>query len=119
LNRDEVTIGQLESAVELAATNFAQYKELHEQTRIEEALHSSKFTNIRVVQEPSFVPKAISPKKSLILAAGFVAASTGAAMIALLLEVFSIVRRKTKGRRLEKEVVEPTEFLGGPSIANG
>lgn len=119
LNRDEVTIGQMETAVELASDKFEQYQELHEQTRIEEALHNSRFTNIRVVQTPSFVPKAVSPKKSLIAAAGLVAATTGAVMVALLLELMAIWRQTGKSRKSGTEVVENNEFLGGPSIANG
>lgn len=88
LNRDEVTIGALEQEVELAANNFAQYQELYEQTRIEEALHNKKFTNVRIVQEPSFIPKPISPKKTIIGLAGIVAGSTGAVLLALMLELF-------------------------------
>ena len=88
LNRDEVTISQLEKEVQLTSDSVSQYKVLFEQTRIGEELHSSQFTNVRVVQEPSFVPKAVSPKKSLIAAAGLVAATTGAMLIALFLELF-------------------------------
>ena len=87
LNRDEVTISGLEQEVQLAASNFAQYQEILEQTRIDEAIHSYKFTNVRVVQEPSFIPKPVSPKKSIIGAAGLVAGFSGAVLIAILLEL--------------------------------
>ena len=87
LNRDEVAIGSLEQEVQIAATNFGQYQELHEQTRIENALHSNRFTNVRIVQEPSYVPKHVSPSKSLIGVAGLVAGSSGAVLIAVLLEL--------------------------------
>ena len=134
LNRDEVTIGQLQKTVELQAASFSQYKELYEETRIEEALHSSQFTNVRVVQDPSFVPKAVSPKKSLIAAAGLVAATTGALLAALLLELLAIYRHQQKRRargiretelransevRANSEAPENGDFLAGPSIANG
>ena len=128
LNRDEVTIGQLQKTVELQSANFSQYQELYEETRIEEALHGSQFTNVRVVQEPSFVPKAVGPKKSLIGAAGLVAATTGAILAALLLELLSIFRRQRKLRaqssretevRGNSEAPENGDFLAGPSIANG
>ena len=119
LNRSELTIGQLEKAVELQASNFEQYQELYEQTRIEEALHSSRFTNVRVVQQPSFVPKAISPKKSIIGAVGVVAATTGGVMIALLLELLSVYNSQRKLRARGSNVPESGEFLAGPSIANG
>jgi len=88
LNRDEVAIGGLEQEVQIAATNFAQYQELHEQTRIEAALHDDRFTNVRIVQEPSFVPKPVSPKKTLIGMAGIVAGTSGAVLIAVFLELF-------------------------------
>ena len=88
LNRNEVTIGGLEQDVQIAASNLSQYQELHEQTRIEEALHSNRFTNVRIVQQPSFVPKAVSPKKTLIGAAGLVAGTSGAVLIAVFLELF-------------------------------
>ena len=120
LNRDEVTIGQLGQEVQLAATNFNQYQELYEQTRIEEALHSNRFTNVRVVQESSFVPKPISPKKTIIGAAGLVAGTTGAVILALLLELF--FTRQPEGPEievdLETEVLENNEFLTGhgPSV---
>ena len=119
MNRSELTIGQLEKAVELQASNFEQYQELYEQTRIEEALHSSRFTNVRVVQQPSFVPKAISPKKSIIAAVGVVAATTGVVMIALLLELLSVYNSQRKLRARGSSVPESGEFLAGPSIANG
>ena len=134
LNRDEVTIGQLQKTVELQGSNFSQYQELYEETRIQEALHNSLFTNVRIVQEPSFVPKAVSPKKSLIAVAGLVAATTGAILAALLLELLGIHRRQQKRRarnsrepevrtnspgRANSEVPENGDFLAGPSIANG
>ena len=122
LNRDEVMIGQLEKAVELSATNYAQYQELYEQSRIDEALHSSRFTNVRVVQEPSYIPKAVSPKKSLIAIAGLIAATTGAILTALFFELFWAPSRlkKAHGRSdLETEILENNEFLTGSSISNG
>lgn len=103
----------------MASNKFAQYQELYEQSRIEEALHNNRFTNIRVVQEPSFVPKAVSPKKTLIAAAGLVAATTGAVLVALFLELFFMWRRHNSGNTPDPEVVESSDFLAGPSIANG
>ena len=88
LNRDEVEIRQLEQEVAVAAANSAQYGELHEQTRIEAALLSRKFTNVKIAQEPSFVPKAVSPKKKILAAAGLVAGFSGAFLVALLSEIF-------------------------------
>jgi uncharacterized protein involved in exopolysaccharide biosynthesis len=88
LNRNEVSIGGLEQEVAMAAANFAQYENLHEQTRIEQALDTDRFTNVRIVQQPSFVPKPVSPRKTLIGLAGLVAGTAGAVLIAVFLEIF-------------------------------
>jgi len=120
LNRDEVLIGQLQTTVQKQADSYSQYLELYEQSRIDEALHSSRFTNVRLVQEPSFVPKAVSPKKSIIGAVGLVAATTGAVMIAVLLELWGVYRRqRNRPAPSNNGVPESGEFLAGPSIANG
>lgn len=128
LNRDEVAIEQLGQEVNLASTNFAQYQELYEQTRIEEALHSNRFTNVRVVQEPSFVPKPVSPKKSIIGLAGIAAGCAGAVMIAVLLELRSMPQPKVGGTKndpnremletdaLRREVLENSDFLTDHSL---
>lgn len=119
LNQSEVVIGQLEKLVEVHATNYSEYQELYEQTRIEKALHSSRFTNVHVVQKPSFVPKPVGPKKTLIAAAGLVAATTGAILIAVLLELLGIYKTPRKRSTLGTSIPEDGEFLAGPSIANG
>ena len=86
LNADEVKIRQLEQEVALAESNIAQYGELQEQTRIEAALLSSKVTNVKIIQDPSFIPKAVSPKKRILAAAGLVAGFAGAFLVAVLSE---------------------------------
>lgn len=113
LNRDEVSIGQLEKQVDLSASNFAQYQELYEQTRIEEALNNNRFTNVRVVQEPTFVPKAVSPSKTLIAAAGLFAGTSGGVLLAFLLEILSMQTQRPEEEEtdLEREVLENNEFL--------
>ena len=120
LNQSEVLIGQLQTAVEKQSDSYSQYLELYEQSRIDEALHSSRFTNVRIVQQPSFVPKAISPKKSIIAALGLVAATTGAVMIAVLLELLGVYKsQRNRPARGSNGAPEGGEFLAGPSIANG
>ena len=120
LNQSEVLIGQLQTTVEKQSDSYSQYLELYEQSRIDEALHSSRFTNVRIVQQPSFVPKAISPKKSIIAALGLVAATTGAVMIAVLLELLGVYKsQRNRPARGSNGAPEGGEFLAGPSIANG
>ena len=108
LNVDEVKIRQLEQEVAIAKVNYDQYSELVEQTRIEAELLTSKFTNVKVVQEPSFVPKSVSPKKKIILAAGLVAGFSGAFLIALLSEIFF-------GGRPPSEPVGQTNLVNTPN----
>ena len=120
LNQSEVLIGQLQTTVEKQSDSYSQYLELYEQSRIDEALHSSRFTNVRIVQQPSFVPKAVSPKKSIIGAVGLVAATTGAVMIAVLLELLGVYKiQRNRPAPGSNSVPEGGEFLAGPSIANG
>ena len=120
LNQSEVLIGQLQTTVELHADSYSQYLEFYEQSRIDEALHSSRFTNVRLIQEPSFVPKPVSPKKSIIAALGLVSATTGAVLIAVLLELLGIYKsQRNRPARGSNGVPEGGEFLAGPSIANG
>ncbi len=122
LNRDEVMIGQLKKAVDLQADNYAQYQELYEQSRIDEALHSSRFTNVRVVQEPSYIPKSVGPSRLLIAVAGLIAATTGAILAALFFELFwapSRLQNEDGSSDLETEILENNEFLTGSSVANG
>ena len=120
LNQSEVLIGQLQTTVEKQSDSYSQYLELYEQSRIDEALHSSRFTNVRIVQQPSFVPKAISPKKSIIAALGLVAATTGAVMIAVLLDLLGVYKsQRNRPARGSNGAPEGGEFLAGPSIANG
>ena len=88
LNRDEVKIRQLEQEVAVAASNYTQYRELHEQTRIEAELLSNKFSNVKVIQDPSFIPKSVGPKKKLIAVAGLVAGFSSAFLVAILYEIF-------------------------------
>ena len=88
LNIDEVKIRQLEQEVAVAETNYAQYRELHEQTRIEAALLSGKFTNVKIIQDPSFVPKAVSPKRRIIAIAGLFVGFSGAFLVAIFSEIF-------------------------------
>lgn len=122
LNRDEVMIGQLKKAVDLQADNYAQYQELYEQSRIDEALSSSRFTNVRVVQQPSYIPKSVGPSRLLIAIAGLMAATTGAILIALFLELFwtpSRIPNEDGSGELETEILQNNEFLSRSQIANG
>lgn len=120
LNRDEVLIRQLEQEVSAAKSNFAQYQELHEQTRIEEALRASKFTNVRIVQEPSFVPKPVSPKRKVIAIAGLFVGVAGAILISLLFELFLSNRsNRSTTRQTTDDNEVPATPLDGAMASQG
>ena len=119
LNKDALTIGQLTKEVDHAAASYLTYQELLEQVRIEEALTADQFTNVRVTQPPSFVPKAVSPKKSILGIAGLVAATSGAVLMALFLELF-FTRRPKGGKLIERSdsnVIVGNDMLGTYSIS--
>lgn len=88
LNQNEVAVSQLERRVELLRNTYQKYSELTEQARVAKALDSEQVTNIKVVQPPSFVAKAASPKPSLVLLLGIFAATFGGLTIAILAECF-------------------------------
>ncbi|MCC7424256.1 MAG: hypothetical protein IT428_28645, partial [Planctomycetaceae bacterium] len=50
------------------------YTEKLEQARIDQALASESISNVSVVQPATYSPQPVSPKKSLVLAAGLVVA---------------------------------------------
>ena len=88
MNADEITLRQLDREVAVSGANYSQYRELFEQTRIEADLLTEKFTNVKVVQRPSLIPKAVSASRSMIAAAGLLAGLTGAFLVALLSELY-------------------------------
>jgi uncharacterized protein involved in exopolysaccharide biosynthesis len=88
LNQNEVLLSQLERRVELLRNTFQKYSELAEQARVARALDEEQVTNVRVVQPPSFVNKAVSPKPTVILIVGFLAATLGSLSIAVAAEMF-------------------------------
>jgi uncharacterized protein involved in exopolysaccharide biosynthesis len=78
LNDQEVQIVGLERQAELAEANYKRYAQHLEQARIVEALEANRISSVNVVQPPSLVQKPISPKPTLILGMGLMAALFGA-----------------------------------------
>ena len=93
LNAQEVSIVELQQRVDLYRDKFTAYSEKHEQSRIDQALETERFSNVKVVQPPTFVAKPVSPKKALTLIAGFLFASFGAIALAFLSETLGALRR--------------------------
>jgi uncharacterized protein involved in exopolysaccharide biosynthesis len=77
LNEFEVKINDLTREETIADTNYRAYANRLEQARIVEALGTNGISSINVVQPPSLVEKPVSPKPSLVLGLGFIAAVCG------------------------------------------
>ncbi|MCG6155271.1 GumC family protein [Rubinisphaera margarita] len=71
LNSQESEMITLEQTVELLRQKLSNYAERTEETRIEAAMADSGISNVNVVQRPSLILKAASPKKALVLIIGF------------------------------------------------
>lgn len=83
LNHDEIQLGQLQQAADVAEKNSFETSQRLEQARIHRELADERISKVNVFQTPSFVSQAIAPKRSLILALGaFVSACCGLATIA-------------------------------------
>lgn len=83
LNNDEIRLGQLQQAADIAEKSCLETSQRLEQARIQRELAEQRITKVNVFQSPSFVSKAIAPKRSLILALGaFVSLCCGVATIA-------------------------------------
>lgn len=74
LNDQALHVIELERRIELLDANYKTYAKGLEQARIDEELKNGGISNLSVIQAPSFVPKAVSPKKALTLVLAFIAA---------------------------------------------
>ncbi len=93
LNQNEVAVSQLERRVELLRTTYQKYSELAEQARVAQALDNEQLTNVKVVQPATFVAKAASPKPTVVLSLGMVAAIFGGLTVAVLAEMLDTTFR--------------------------
>jgi uncharacterized protein involved in exopolysaccharide biosynthesis len=77
LLKHEPTINQYVERLEILKDRHGAIAKRMEQSRLAEELDSEKVSNIKVEQDASFIPKAVSPKKSIVLLLGFLAGSIG------------------------------------------
>jgi uncharacterized protein involved in exopolysaccharide biosynthesis len=82
LNEHEVPIVALERQVAISEASYRNYVDHLEQARIGAALEAGGISNLNVVQPPSLVEKPVSPKPTLILAAGLLASVFGSLALA-------------------------------------
>jgi uncharacterized protein involved in exopolysaccharide biosynthesis len=105
LNRNEAQSELLKKRLEIASINFRTYAEKMEEARINQALDAERISNVNVFQEPTYVVKAVSPKRMLILAASFVVVSIVSVGLALLLNSWNQTIRTAE--ELSKTVEVP------------
>ena len=86
LNARETQIAELQQRVDLFREKYGTYSEKLEQARMDQALEAERISNVNVVQPPSYVAKAVSPRKGLTLIAAFLFGSVGAVCFAFLKE---------------------------------
>lgn len=86
LNGSEGRIAQLEQNVQLLQASHKAYSERLEQARIDWALGEDRISNVNVVQPPTYVAKAVGPKKRLIVFLGLIVAAIGSIGFAWVLE---------------------------------
>jgi uncharacterized protein involved in exopolysaccharide biosynthesis len=86
LNENEVRIAELERQLEQLTASYRIYVANLEQARIDHELQNSRITNLTVAQEPTFVAKALSRRRKLVLAMGLIVASLGSVGVAYLFE---------------------------------
>lgn len=86
LNQDEQRLTDLQQQVETLAAKAKKYNDDVEQARIISAMETHRISNLSMIQAPTLVPRAESPKLIVILALGLALSCGGAIAIALLME---------------------------------
>jgi len=87
VNHQEQRIKILQREVDLAERSYFAYAEKREQARIQQSLDEQKISNVNITQSATFVEKPISPKKSVVLIAGFFISCLGAICVAIRAEL--------------------------------
>lgn len=87
LNSRDAQIASLEERVKVLRTTAADYTTKLEQARIDRALEYERLSNITVSQPPTFVSKAVSPKRRSAAVIGFVLAA-GLAVLTIVIREF-------------------------------
>jgi uncharacterized protein involved in exopolysaccharide biosynthesis len=88
LNDSEFRITDLTRKSELLEASYREYIANREQARIDQALAHGNISNVNIMQAPTFVAKASSPKVLLTLIAGFIVAAGGAVLLAFACDHF-------------------------------
>ncbi len=86
MNEADTRLAQLQREADLLETAYKRYSAGLEEARIDEALQGRQMSNISVVQQASFEPKAVWPAPIPVLALGFAIGGMGALAAVVLAE---------------------------------
>ncbi len=89
LNAAEVRLTALERQVQLCEADYRKYALNCEQARIDQALEEQSISNINVIQPPSFEPKPVSPKRTILAGAGLLCALMSSVGVAWMSQRFA------------------------------
>ncbi len=93
LNGHELELNDLGREAALAEANYRIYAEKLEQARIQQSLDEEHISNLNISQPATLVEKPVSPKKAIVLLAGFLLSCVGALSVAILAELNNRVLR--------------------------
>jgi polysaccharide biosynthesis protein PslE len=93
INGNELTLNSLERNVALDTANYLTYAAKLEEARIQQSLDTEHISNLNISQPATLVEKPVSPKKAIVLLAGFLLASVGSLCVAIVAEMNNSVLR--------------------------
>lgn len=93
LNSQELQLHKLSRDLALAEANYKVYASKLEEARIQQSLEEEQISNLNVSQPATFVEKPVSPKKAIVLVAGFLVSCVSALCVAVLAEMNNHVMR--------------------------
>lgn len=108
INADELKLNELTRELSLADANYRVYASKLEEARIQRSLDEEHISNLNISQPATFVEKPVSPKKAIVLVAGFLMSCVGALCVAILAEM---------NNRVLRSPLEVEDQLGIPVVA--
>ena len=85
-NNSGMHVAKLQREIELLDANYRKYSTNLEQSRIDDSMEEERISNLSIVQPATLNRKPVSPKRLIVLIAGFCAAFGGAVALALVAE---------------------------------
>ena len=86
MNRNEATLAAMTRQLDVAQRNYGTYAEKLEEARINRELDIERISNVKIVEEPTLVLKAVSPKRMFIFALSLLVSAVAGVGLAQLLD---------------------------------